>query len=240
LQNQGIRHLRAASTLDKPVGLPYRERSPTDSERLFRRARRHSRMVRILRRIIPTAIVVGLAAIVAVAYLNPFRTLANLPVDPGKLVVSGTKITMEAPRLAGYTRDSRPYELTASAAAQDITNPGVLELKDIRAKVQMRDSGLLQLEAASGVYDTKGDVMHLKEHIVLSSSGGYTGRLEDAIVDIKKGRITSDRPVKVEMLNGTLDAKNLVVSESGDVVTFGGGVVMDMTLNEPSSDKSAQ
>jgi lipopolysaccharide export system protein LptC len=198
-----------------------------DRDRLFRRARRHSRLVRFLRLAIPASIALAMAAIVAVAYYNPFRGL-KLPIDPGKLVVSGTKITMESPRLAGYTRDSRPYELTASAAAQDITNPSVLELKNIRAKVQMRDTATLQLEATTGVYDTKSDLVHLKENIVLSSSGGYTGRLEEARVDVKKGEIKSDRPVVVEMLNGTLDANNLVVSNSGDIVTFGGGVVLNL------------
>jgi lipopolysaccharide export system protein LptC len=92
----------------------------------------------------------------------------------------------------------------------------------------MRDTATLRLEAATGVYDTKADLLRLKDEIVLSSSGGYTGRLQEANVDIKEGRITSDRPVKVEMLNGTLDAHNLVVSNSGDVVLFGGGVVMNM------------
>jgi lipopolysaccharide export system protein LptC len=221
-------HLTAVSTLDDRTSRPYRGAGREDSDRLFRRARRHSRLVRFLQRAIPVGIGLGLAVIVGIAYFNPFRALAKLPVDPGRLVISGTKITMEAPRLAGYTRDSRPYELTAATAAQDVANPGVLELKVIRAKVQMRDAATLRLEAATGVYDTKADLLQLREKIVLSSSGGYTGRLEEANVDIREGRITSDRPVKVEMLNGTLDAANMVVTNSGDVVTFGGGVVMNM------------
>ena len=48
---------------------------------------------------------------------------SELPVDLGKLVVSGTKITMEQPRLSGFTNDARAYEFTADAAAQDITKP---------------------------------------------------------------------------------------------------------------------
>jgi lipopolysaccharide export system protein LptC len=111
----------------------------------------------------------------------------------------------------------------------------VLELTTIRARVTMRDTATLRLEAATGVYDTKADVLRLKDQIVLSSSGGYTGRLEEANVNIKEGRITSDRPVKVEMLNGTLDANNIVVTNSGDVVLFGGGVVMNMQLGTPAS-----
>ena len=50
--------------------------------------------------------------------------LTKLPIDVGNMVVSGTKITMEQPRLSGFTRDGRAYEVTAVAAAQDVTKPG--------------------------------------------------------------------------------------------------------------------
>ena len=36
----------------------------------------------------------------------------RLPVDASGLVISGTKITMAQPKLSGYTRDSRWYEVT--------------------------------------------------------------------------------------------------------------------------------
>ena len=42
----------------------------------------------------------------------------------GPLSLSGTKITMENPRLTGYReRDLRPYEVTAIAAMQDMRKP---------------------------------------------------------------------------------------------------------------------
>ncbi len=184
----------------------------TDSDRAFRAALRHSRHVRFLRHAIPVGLVLALAATAGVAYFNPLRALSKLPVDPGKLVVSGTKITMEAPRLAGYTRDERPYELTAKAAAQDITKPGVLELHDIHAKVRMKDTAVLELEAVTGIYDTRTDQMNLSQNVVITSSTGYKGRLQDAAIDVKKGMVRSEKPVVVEMLNGTLNANNLVVA----------------------------
>ena len=55
--------------------------------------------------------------------------------------MSGTKITMEAPKLTGFTRDNRAYKVTADAAAQDITNPTVLELTGIRGKMEMQSNG---------------------------------------------------------------------------------------------------
>ena len=58
-------------------------------------------------------------------WFNPLRVLDKVPIELGSVVVSGTKITMAQPRLAGFTNDNRQYELTAQAAAQDITKPGM-------------------------------------------------------------------------------------------------------------------
>src|SRR5262245_29399187 len=90
-----------------------------DSDRAFRAARRHSRLVRVLRIAIPAVVVVGLVIVALLTYFNPLRMLAKLPINLNDLVVSGTKITMEQPRMSGFTHDGRAYELTAVAAAQD-------------------------------------------------------------------------------------------------------------------------
>lgn len=229
-QARGMDRLISATSLDDGNRHVFEGGARADNDRLFQAALRHSRRVRIMRHAIPIGIVLALLSVAGAAYFNPFRGLTKLPLDSGKLVVSGTKITMEAPTLAGFTRDNRPYEFTAKAAAQDITNPGVLELREINAKIRMKDTVTLEMQAVTGVYDTKSDLMHLQENIVITSSSGYKGRLQVAEVDVKKGTVTSDKPVVVEMLNGTLNANNLNVGESGDVVLFGGGVVMDMMM----------
>src|SRR5580765_7426352 len=92
-----------------------------NTERAFLAARRHSRLVRILRIAVPAAVSFALVVVILVVYLNPLRMLAKLPINIDNLVVSGTKVTMEQPRLSGFTRDARAYELTADTAAQDMT-----------------------------------------------------------------------------------------------------------------------
>src|SRR6476661_8998156 len=84
-----------------------------NSDRRFRRARNHSRLVRVLRILIPTSVISSFVIVVFMTYFNPLRMIAKLPINLDGLVVSGTKITMEQPRLSGFTRDSRPYELSA-------------------------------------------------------------------------------------------------------------------------------
>ena len=56
--------------------------------------------MRLLRVAIPVAIVLILGATVLVSWLDPLKVLVRLPIDSGKLVISGTKITMEAPSSA--------------------------------------------------------------------------------------------------------------------------------------------
>jgi lipopolysaccharide export system protein LptC len=203
----------------------------------FRAAVRHSRLVRLLRGAIPVAIAIVLALLIVAAYFNPFRALARLPIDPGKIVLSGTRITMESPRVAGFTSDQRPYEVTARAASQDITRPDIVDLKDIRAKVEMQDKVMVEMTAASGVYESKADRLTLDQEIILTSSSGYSGRLREAVVDVKKGSIVSQSPVELRMLNGTLNANRLEVDERGDVIRFSGGVVMNLLLNPPQDSE---
>jgi lipopolysaccharide export system protein LptC len=209
-----------------------------DGERAFRSARRHSRAVRILRVAIPLAVVLGFTGIFLITYFNPLRLLAKLPVDVGNLVVSGTKITMEHPRLSGFTGDARAYELSADAAKQDLTKPDLIELRNIHAKVQMQDKSTVEVSATAGIYDSKGETLKLDQNIVLSSSTGYRGRLSQATIDIRKGHVLSEQPVEVELLQGTLNANRLEIVDSGDLVRFDGGVKMILMLGDTAASQA--
>jgi lipopolysaccharide export system protein LptC len=206
----------------------------TGLEARFAAAARHSRMVRVLRVAVPAAVVLALAAIVAVSVFNPFRMLLpKLPIDIGNLVVSGTKITMESPHLAGFSTDQRPYELWAKAAVQDLTAPDHVELQTLRAKVMMEDKSTLTMDAHSGFFDSKQQLLDLREDIFLQSSTGYEAKLTQAHIDINKGSVSSDEHVDVKLLNGTLSADKLRIIDSGDVVRFEGNVVMNLVMESP-------
>jgi lipopolysaccharide export system protein LptC len=73
---------------------------------------------------------------------------------PGNLGIQGSKITMQLPKIAGFTRDSRAYELTAENAVQDIAAPDVVELQNLRAKMEMQDKDVVNLTAKAGTYNT--------------------------------------------------------------------------------------
>jgi len=209
----------------------------TGMEARFAAAARHSRMVRMLRVAVPAAVLLAMAGIVAVSVFNPFRIngLTKLPVDMSNLVVSGTKITMETPHLAGFSTDQRPYELWAKAAIQDLADPDHVELRTLRAKVQMEDKSTVTMDARTGFFDSKQQMLDLRKDIFLQSSTGYEARLSQAYVDINKGSVTSDEHVDVKLLNGTLTADRLRIINSGEIVRFEGNVVMNLIMESPAA-----
>jgi lipopolysaccharide export system protein LptC len=207
----------------------------TGMEARFAAAARHSRMVRLLRVAVPATVLLAMTGIVVVSVFNPFRIngLVKLPVDISNLVVSGTKITMETPHLAGFSTDQRPYEVWAKAAIQDLADPDHVELRTLRAKVQMEDKSTVTLDARTGFFDSKQQMLDLRKDIFLQSSTGYEARMSQAYVDINKGTVTSDEHVDVKLLNGTLTADRLRIINSGEIVRFEGNVVMNLVMESP-------
>jgi lipopolysaccharide export system protein LptC len=227
---------RACSSAGAHVNFVQNPAYDAGLEARFKVAARHSRMVRILRVAVPGAVLLAMASIVMVSIFNPFRMLMpKLPVDIGNLVVSGTKITMETPHLAGFSADKRPYELWAKAAIQDLADPDHMELDTIRAKVMMEDRSTVTLDARTGYYDSKQGLLDLRKDIFLQTTSGYEAKLSQAFVDMNKSLVTSDEPVDVKLLNGTLTANKLKILNGGEVVYFEGNVVMNLVMDQPDA-----
>jgi lipopolysaccharide export system protein LptC len=204
-------------------------------EARFAVAARHSRMVRVLRVAVPAVVILAMTAIIAVSVFNPFRMLLpKLPVDMGNLVVSGSKVTMESPHMSGYSTDKRPYELWAKTATQDLTDPDHLDLKTLRAKMLMEDQSTVTLDARTGLFDNKQQLLELHKDIFLQSSTGYEARLTQALIDIEKSTVTSEEHVDVKLLNGTLTADRLRITGGGELIRFEGNVVMNLVMDPPT------
>lgn len=216
-----------ASVAEAGDVLAFGGRTPGEAARLFRVARRHSRRVRFLRLALPAIVVLAIVVAIAATYLNPMRMLKALPGDLAGVVISGTKIKMEAPRLSGFTRDSRAFEFVAKTAAQDLLKPDLVELQDIQAKVEMPDGGLVNLTARSGLYNTKKDLLTLTDEIVLTSES-YRGLLKEAVVDVRSGRVVSEKPVELQMLQGSMTANRFEIIDSGEIARFSGGVTVTL------------
>jgi lipopolysaccharide export system protein LptC len=200
--------------------------APVSAQRLraFARARRHSRWVRFAKWAIPLGALVGMAALAVVIVFDPFRTiLPGLTVGP--ITVSGTQVTMERPKLSGFRNDLRPYQVTASAATQDVRQPSLVALKDLRANLATDDQGgTARLEARTGTLDTQKEQMKLEQDVHVRTDAGQAVDLRSAFVDFKAGTVVSTEPVSVSLGSGVIEAKGMRVSDNGRIIRFRGRV----------------
>lgn len=217
-------------------------RSPAGDDdvrmRAFAAARRHSRLVRILRVAAPASVALGVAALALSALFHPFRApIAELSV--GDLGVDGFKITMGRPKLTGVRRDGRAYVVNASKAIQDVTRPTMVELRDIDGDLGVAGNASLHVTAAAGVYDSVAQSLDLSQDVRIHNSS-YDVRLMSAKVDFKSGVYRSEQPVTVVMSNGaTISADSALARDNGEELTFAGRVHSVFTTGERAEGASA-
>jgi lipopolysaccharide export system protein LptC len=202
-------------------------------------AKRHSRIVRFLRFLIPFGSVLVLSGILAVAVLDPFRTLSTGLVV-ASFNLSGSQITMEQPHLRGFKQDMRPYEVNADKALQDLKQPALLDLSDMKAKVGLADRKTALIEALQGLYDSQAEKMTVDKPMHIKSDS-YDVHMQSARVDFKAGNVFTDQSVHVIMTTGTIDADRMEVIDSGRKIVFSGRVKTFLQSNDPAAgDKGGQ
>ncbi|SEF49830.1 lipopolysaccharide export system protein LptC [Bosea lathyri] len=210
------------------VAMTSNEWTAPPSRRLARRdaafgaARRHTTLVRFLRRAIPVGAVVAVLALIVAPFLNPLHGVASLSL--GAVGISGGKVKMETPRLSGYRKDNRPYEVTAVAALQEIRNPTQVELQTLTARLLMEREGWVTVNSKTGLFDTQKEKLRLIDDVRVRTEGGYDIRMRTADVDFKGGTVVSKEPVKVILGTTTVDADSLDVKDNGALIVFEGRV----------------
>jgi lipopolysaccharide export system protein LptC len=193
------------------------------ASRAYHKARRHSRVVRLFRFAIPLGAATAIGTVAAIAIFDPFGRMGGLTLGP--VTLSGTKITMEQPKMTGYRKDARGYEMTAAAALQDIRKPTIIELKEMKARMTMDDQGAqAYLTAASGVFDSQKEQLELHQAVHVRTDNNQEAWLKSAKADFKAGTVSSREPVKVKMSSTTIEADTLDVTDNGRVISFVGRV----------------
>jgi lipopolysaccharide export system protein LptC len=205
------------------AGLPASEGGDEARRRAFAEARRHSRLVRLLRFATPTSVIVGVAALVLWTLFNPFRDIPG-DLSIGSLGIDGVKITMGRPKLTGVRRDGRAYVVNASKAIQDVTRPTMVELRDIDGDLGMADNQTVHITATVGFYDTVHQTLDVSKDVRIHNPN-YDVRLASAKVDFKNGIYRSEQPVTVVMSNGTtVSGDSALARDNGSELTFTGHV----------------
>jgi lipopolysaccharide export system protein LptC len=205
------------------------------SARAFAAARRHSRLVRILRTALIFGVVGGIAALTGLGLYRTFGSaLGQLSI--GELSIDGTKITMDRPRLTGARPDGGAYVINAAKAIQDIKDPTDVDLVGIDGDIDPPDRDTLHLTATSGHYDSSQERLDLSGVVRLKNSS-YSIDLRSAHIDFKTGSYSSREPVTVVTAAGaSITADSGSARDNGKEITFEGHA--KTTIRPSGADRS--
>jgi len=197
---------------------PTRARGP----QAFREARRHSRLVRRLKYILPALAIAGAGGFWATARYMPsdlalVASLANLDIEDNAIV-------MDEPRISGFEGTRRAYEVKAESAVQSLDDPKVVTFNTIDASVGLDEAGTATIDATTGVYDGNANTLVLKDGIAIKTTTGYWASFREAAIDLAQGSLVSSQPIEIRTSEGTIRANGVQVSERGKRIAFVNGV----------------
>lgn len=205
-----------------------------DRSKQFGKARRHTFIVKSLRRLLP---LFTLAALVV--YAGSALTSIDFTTDAGLRVISRIlpeNLVMNDPYYEGFTDDGGSYIVRAKTAQQDLRQPDRIALNAITGVLTDANKSKTNLTAATGTYDSKRSILNLSGGIDVVSEDGLTAKLSTAIIRTKQSMIISKDPVQVNMPGGQVNSQALRIRQKEKIVTFIRQVHTTLTPQKAGSD----
>ena len=200
---------------------------------------RHSRRVDRLRFVLPAIALSLLAVVMAWPWITGGYHGLIVPVFKSALDHQNDVMRMAKPRYVGKTKRSEPYEVTASSAFLDPSDPDRIHLDHLQAVLERNGEHsagrAVHLRADEGVYLRKQDMLELDGDLELTFGDGYRFTTESAHVDFGLGRVAGAEPVNGEGPVGALAADGFDIVDGGRLLRFQGRVQVTILPEEPST-----
>lgn len=190
--------------------------------RAFRRARRHSLLVKTLRLVFPIA-AAGMAAFYALT-LGVSWQLGAGRLNVGEVQLTADDLTMKNPSYFGLTKDGGRYEVRAKKAIVEFNRDAPIKLIDIDGDIVQANGVVTRLKAKHGLLDNAKSELELFDGIEIEGSNGLKARLLRAKVFSKEHRVVSKDPVDVLMPTGRVRGSAMTLRTDTKESTFVGDV----------------
>lgn len=194
-------------------------------------ADRHSRRVRIFKIVLPA---LGVAALLLVGGLTWFKMHFASGIDVRNVLFSKDGLTMVEPRLTGRSQD-RSYDVTATRAFQNITDPKIVRMEGIDGRVSLDDGSSVKLESPNGTYDGNQETLRLEGGLTLSSSKGWRVEGSTADVALTDGSVVGQNGVRINGPGVLITADRIDLTDNGHRVLFTGNVHLTIVPGETGS-----
>lgn len=196
---------------------------------------RYSRRVDRLRFVLPAIALLLLALVMAWPWITGGYHGLIVPVIKSAIDHQSDVMRMAKPRYVGKTRKSEPYEVTATSAFLDPSDPDRIHLDHLQAVLERTGAEAVHLRADEGTFLRKEDVLELDGDLELTFGEGYRFTTESAHIDFDLGRVAGVEPVSGEGPVGELAADGFDIEDGGRLLRFQGRVQVTILPDEPAT-----
>ena len=182
------------------------------------KARAHSRLVLVLRWVLPMTMIGVVASLISLVSLHAIHRQEAAQNE------ATTPIRMVNPHFYGRDSKGRAYTLSAREAARDQSATQRVLLNHPSITLDLENPHPSLLTADDGVYHEDTRVLYLKGHVRGSDPKTASFATDQAMVNTQTGEIKGLSPLAGQAKAGELNANSFDVYDKGDRVVFKGGV----------------
>jgi lipopolysaccharide export system protein LptC len=194
---------------------------PAAGPRIRRSADRYSRLVALLKRLLP-AIGGGLLLVVALwPRLSPLTDTMRAAVSAIDLR-EARDLKMINPRYAGTDRLNRPYVLTAAVGRQMPNRSDLMSLEKPRAVMIVHAGASIVLTAATAIYQSQPQLLDLFDDVILTHQNGTRFVTRRAHANLALSTADGDDPIEGHGPQGDVWGQGFRVRDRGDTIDFTG------------------
>ncbi len=209
--------------------------SEEERVRAFRKARRHSILVRVLKVCLPLA---------ALGLMSLYFIPARLSFDVGGAQASLEGVTVDSgnlkmvnPKLSGVHPDYGRYKIRAETATQNVDNQHMVALNAISGSLVSPQGDTTRLEALSGVFDTKSKQLTFHEGVSIDGRAGLSVKLRSATVQFADQLIVSQEPVSMKFRGSRINADSVRLNTGKAHITFDGNVKLQLNPRQAAEQQ---
>lgn len=192
--------------------------SETFKSKTYSNAQAHSRRVRFVKRLLPVFAIIAVGGIATSMFSS--RIAPDVAIDLPDSTISDGKLVMANPNLDGFTKDDRPYSVTATRAIQDLKDQTALELETLRAEVELKDGQVAVLTSDTGTFNSEANTLKLPNNATLKMSGGMVAQMGEADIDIQSGDVLASQSVKIVDSLTTITSQSMIIEDGGKRIVF--------------------
>ncbi len=183
----------------------------------YRRALRHSWLVRGMKFTFPLVAVLVMAGFFWASIFNAMLP-DNFKVD--RSVLQDGKLIMSDPVLTGENAAGAIYKVTAARAVQALSDPNNVRLEKISGSFPLGGDRIAQLRAKSARLDRSANIITFDQPFSIDTQEGTRAQMQGARIDISSGRMTTDKPVEISTAKAHIVAQSMRMRDKGKTIEF--------------------